>query len=159
MAKKKIAETVNIRINVGNYQHIELSKYAEKEIEYENKEEMIAKEDKLTEELIENIVRNMRRISEKLGKETNGVSDVEERITKVIPDFMKGAEEPNLAKKKVVQSEAEEKSNEEKKKASSQKASSQEKEIADLVEEDPVKSEKSDADLFSDDGDDLFSDE
>ena len=115
---------------------------------------MIAKEDKLTEELIENIVRNMRRIPEKLGKETNGVSDVEERITKVIPDFMKGAEEPNLAKKKVVQSEAEEKSNEEKK-----KASSQEKEIADLVEEDPVKSEKSDADLFSDDGDDLFSDE
>ena len=47
MSKKKIAETINVRINVGNYQHIELTKYAEEEIEYSSTEELQSKEDSL----------------------------------------------------------------------------------------------------------------
>ena len=34
MVKRKIAECINLRVNVGNYQHIELTKYVEEEIEY-----------------------------------------------------------------------------------------------------------------------------
>jgi len=115
MEKKKIAETVNIRINVGNYQHIEISKYAEKEIEYADQEDMVQKEDQLTSELIDNLIRNMRTIPSKLGKDTSSVDKIEERLTKTLPDFMKGSQEPNLAKKKSIQSEAEEKDTADKK--------------------------------------------
>jgi len=141
MEKKKIAETVNVRINVGNFQHIEISKYAEREITYENKEEMITKEDNLTEELVDNILRNMNLIVGKMGKDTNNVSKLEERITKTIPEFMKGSEEPNLAKKNSIKAEAEQKD-----KADNEKSSQSE-------------SKKLEEDLFGDDGDSLFGDE
>lgn len=97
MSTKKIAESINVRINVGNYQHIDITKYAEKEIEYSSKEEMIQKEDELTNELIANLIRNMRTIPEKLGKKTNAVVEVEESITKTIPDWLKNGEVPNIA--------------------------------------------------------------
>ena len=121
MEKKKIAETINIRINVGNYQHIEISKYGEKEIEYDSKEDMIKQEDQLTQELTENIIRNMRTLPGKLGKETNAVEEFEDRLSKTLPDFMKGSQEPNLAKQKHVQTEGDEKSNSDKKEAKSEK--------------------------------------
>ena len=86
--EKKIAETVSVRINVGNYQHIEISKYAEKKIEYNNEEEMKKQEDQLTDELIANLVRNMKTIPEKLGKKTDAVVAVEESIIKAIPKWL-----------------------------------------------------------------------
>ena len=111
---KKIAETINVRINVGKYQHIEISKYAEKEIEYETEEEIAKKEDQLTSELLSNLIRNMRTIPEKLGKDTDAVIELEESITKAIPEWMKDKTEPNLAKQSNIKSEAEEKGNQDK---------------------------------------------
>ena len=107
--EKKIAETINVRINLGNFQHIEISKYAEQTIQFETKEEMVEKEDLLTTELVENIVRNMRTIPEKLGKKTQAVQEVEERISTTIPEWLKSNEEPNLAKKKHIADTAKQK--------------------------------------------------
>lgn len=99
MTEKKIAECINVRVNVGNYQHIELTKYAEKTISYNNEEEMVRKEDELTEELVANLIRNMRRIPERLGKDTAAVIEVEESIAKVIPEWLQNGDVPNLANK------------------------------------------------------------
>lgn len=99
MTEKKIAECINVRVNVGNYQHIELTKYAEKTISYNNEEEMVRKEDELTEELVANLIRNMRRIPERLGKDTTAVIEVEESIAKVIPEWLQNGDVPNLANK------------------------------------------------------------
>jgi hypothetical protein len=99
MTEKKIAECINIRINVGNYQHIELTKYAEKTISYQNEKEMIQQEDQLTEELLINLIRNMRRIPERLGKETKATVEVEESIAKTIPEWLKNGDVPNIANK------------------------------------------------------------
>jgi len=142
MEKKKVAETINIRINVGQYQHIEISKYAEKEIEYDSHDEMVQKEDQVTAELVDNLIRNMRTIPDKLGKETNAVEKFEDRVTKTIPEFMKGSQEPNLAKKKSIQVDAEEKNNTDAK-------NDTKKAVEDLVEDKEV--EKIDDDeLFAD---------
>ena len=113
MESKKIAETINVRINIGNFQHIEISKYAEKEITYNDKQEMTDKEDALTQELLENIIRNMRTIPSRLGKKTEAVQDVEDKIQKAIPEWMINNEEPNLAKKKNISGGAEVKANQE----------------------------------------------
>ena len=88
MSKKRIAETINVRINVGNFQHIDITKYAEKEIEYNSQEEMIKKEDELTDELLDNLIRNMRTIPEKLGKKTNAVVEFEGAVQKKIPEWL-----------------------------------------------------------------------
>ena len=152
MEKKKIAETINIRINVGNYQHIEISKYAEQEIEYDSPEEMVEKEDQLTSEIVDNLVRNMRTIPEKLGKDTDAVEKVEERLTKTLPDFMKGSQEPNLAKKKSIQAEAEEKSNSD---AKEEKVKEKEEGVADLVGNDAGENKKEDVEQI-DGEEDLF---
>ena len=45
--KRKISECINLRINLGNYQHLELVKYGEEEIEYNNDEERINKDAQL----------------------------------------------------------------------------------------------------------------
>jgi hypothetical protein len=42
MSKKRIiSESINVRINVGNFQHIELVKQAQEEITYDNEEERV----------------------------------------------------------------------------------------------------------------------
>ena len=97
MSEKKIAECVKVLINLGNYQNIEIAKYAEKVITYETKEEMIEKEDELTVELVNNIVRNMKRIPEQLDKKTDAPKDVEDRMKKTIPAWLTAAPVPNLA--------------------------------------------------------------
>ena len=97
MTEKRIAETINVRINVGNYQHIELTKYGERTITYDTPEEMKEKEDALTDELLDNLIRNMRRIPDKLGKKTEGVAEVEQAITKSIPTWLEEDPVPNIA--------------------------------------------------------------
>jgi len=95
--QKKIAVNLNVRINVGNYQYIDKTVYAEKTIEYENTDEMVAKEDALTEEALQNLIRNMRRIPERLNKGSDAVQDVEDRTVKAIPEWLKDGEVPNIA--------------------------------------------------------------
>jgi len=108
MSEKKIAECVKILINLGNYQNIEIAKYAEKVIAYETKEEMVEKEDELTVELVNNIIRNMKKIPDQLGKKTDAPKDVEDRIKKTIPEWLTAAPVPNLANSaKKMQIEAE----------------------------------------------------
>jgi hypothetical protein len=112
MSEKKIAECVKVLINLGNYQNIEIAKYAEKVITYETEEEMIKKEDELTVELTNNMFRNMKKIPDQLGKKTEAPKDVEDRIKKIIPEWLTAAPVPNLAnsaKKMQIESEGKQK--------------------------------------------------
>lgn len=95
--EKKIATSVNVRINVGNYQHIEITKCAEQNIAYESEKEMTAKEDKLTDSVVADILRTIRSIPDKLGKKTNAVEELEESVKKEIPRWLTEGGEPNLA--------------------------------------------------------------
>jgi len=95
--EKKIAECIKVLINLGNYQNIEIAKYAEQNISYSDEKEMKQKEDQLTIDLVDNIIRNMRQIPEKLGKKTNAIHEVENRLEKSIPEWLTTAPIPNLA--------------------------------------------------------------
>lgn len=112
MSQRKISECVNVRINVGNYQHIELTKYAEETIEYSTDAERIAKEDKLRDELVASLVRSMKAIPEKLGKGIEQAIEVEEAIQRAIPEWLENGPVPNIAntaEKKQIQAVAEQK--------------------------------------------------
>jgi len=114
MAKRKIAECINIRINVGNYQHIELTKNAEEEIEFDSDSVRIAKEDALRDELVTNMIRSMKAIPERLGKGVDQAVEVQEAIQKAIPAWLENGPIPNIAngaKEKVIQAAAEQKNN------------------------------------------------
>jgi hypothetical protein len=97
MAKRKIADCINIRIRTGDYQHIEIVKYAEEEIEYSNDQERIDCENKLTNDLFENIMRSMKSIADKTGKGKSEVIEVEQAIAKAIPEWLSNDPVPNIA--------------------------------------------------------------
>ena len=97
MSEKKIAECVKVLINLGNFSNIEIAKYAEKVITYETQEEMVQKEDELTVELVNNIVRNMKKIPEQLGKKTTAPEELTNKMIKAIPEWLTVAPIPNLA--------------------------------------------------------------
>jgi len=97
MAQRKISECINVRINVGNYQHIELSKYAEETIEYSSKDDLIQKEDSLRDDLIASVIRSMKAIPERLGKGVEAAIEVEESIKKAIPSWLENGAVPNIA--------------------------------------------------------------
>jgi hypothetical protein len=112
MSKKRIiSESINIRINVGNFQHIEIIKQAQEEISYESEEDRIEQEEALTSDLITSVVRSMRSVPEKLGKGVANAQEVEESIAKAIPAWL-NEKVPNIAdnpKKKLIQVSAEQK--------------------------------------------------
>lgn len=97
MAKRKISECINVRINVGNYQHIEIVKYAEEEIEYSNTKERIEKEDAIRDDVVANLLRSLKAIPEKLGKGIENAIEVEESIKKKIPEWLANGPVPNIA--------------------------------------------------------------
>jgi len=163
MAEKRIAETLNVRINLGNFQHIELTKYAEKKIEYESNEEMQKKEDELTDELLSNTIRSMRRIPERLGKKTNAVAEVEERIIKEIPRWLEDEPEPNIAneaKEKHNSVVSKQKDNKEKEEVDDLEniSKSSNKNESNLSNEEDKKDELPKKDISNDLDDDLFDD-
>jgi len=106
MQEKKVATSIDILINVGQFEHIQITKYAEKKITYESSEEMVKKEDEVTSELASDIIRTMRALPDKLGKKTNAVELIEEKIQKRIPDWLANNPIPNLAKDKFVENQA-----------------------------------------------------
>ena len=108
--KRKIATSVSVRINVGNFQHIELSKYAEGEIEFENEDARQFLEDELHSDILADLIRNMRELPERLGKKTDAVPVFEESIKKTVPEWMQSNIEPNIAKQKFDKKNAEVKS-------------------------------------------------
>ena len=95
--KRKISECINVRINVGNYQHIELVRYAEQEVEYDSDAQRIALEDQLTSDLTASVIRSMRSIPAKLGKGIENAQQVEEAIQKAIPAWLEKGPVPNIA--------------------------------------------------------------
>jgi len=97
MEEKKIATSIDILVNVDRFEHIQITKYAEKKITYESQEDMIRKEDQLTDELVKDIIRTMRAMPDKLGKKTNAVATIEEKIGKKIPSWLEEGGEPNIA--------------------------------------------------------------
>lgn len=97
MSQRKISECISVRINVGNYQHIELTKYAEESIEYSSEQERIEKEEQLTNDLITSLKRGMKSIPEKLGKGIEQAIEVEESICKAIPEWLENSAVPNIA--------------------------------------------------------------
>jgi len=95
--KRKIADCVNIRIKVGDFEHIEVVKYAEEEIEYSDDKERIGKEDSLTNSLIESVMRSFIAIPERLKKGKTQAIEVEQKIIKAIPAWLAGDSVPNIA--------------------------------------------------------------
>ena len=95
--QRKISECINVRINVGNYQHIEIVKLAEEQIEYSSDAERVQKEDQLTTDLVASITRSMKIIPEKLGKGIENAVQIEESIKKAIPEWLANGPVPNLA--------------------------------------------------------------
>lgn len=114
MSKRKIADCLNIRINVGNYQHIEITKYGEEEIEYANDAERIQKENSLRDDLLSSLINSMKTIPERLNKGVESAQEVEESIKKSIPAWLSSNIVPNIAnmaKKQEIRVTAEQKDN------------------------------------------------
>jgi len=99
MSKRKVAVSHNIRVNVGNYQHIDSTFYAEEEIEYSNEQELLAAQDKLNDDVVLYLIRSLNALPERLGKDTNAVQEVEESIKKAIPEWLEKDPIPNMANK------------------------------------------------------------
>lgn len=109
---RKIAECINVRINVGNYQHIELVKYSEETIEFDTDKERIEKENALRDDLVANLMRSMAEIPAKMGKGVAEAQAVEEAIKTKLPDWLANGPVPNIANtalKKEIQVSAEQK--------------------------------------------------
>jgi len=97
MSKRKIADCVNIRIRVGDFEHIEVVKYAEEEIEYTDAQDRIAKEDALTNSLVDSVMRSLMSIPERLKKGKTQAIEVEQKIMKAIPAWLANEPVPNIA--------------------------------------------------------------
>lgn len=104
--KRKIARSVNVRVNVGNFQHIELTNYCEEEIDYSSQQDLLEKENALFNDLIDSVVRDMNSIPDRLGKKDVPIAQLNESITKAIPEWLEKDPIANLAKKKNIQDEA-----------------------------------------------------
>jgi len=94
---RKIADCVNIRVKTGDFQHIEIVKYAEEVIEYSNDQERIAKEDALTASLVESVMRSLHSIPERIGRGKAEAIEVEQAISKAIPAWLANDPVPNIA--------------------------------------------------------------
>ena len=95
--EKKTATSIEVLIKVAQYESILLSKYSEAKIEYESEEERVEKEDQLNDEVVADLIRTMRSLPDKLGKKTNAVAEIEEKIQKRIPEWLENNPEPNIA--------------------------------------------------------------
>tara|TARA_R110000824_G_scaffold12226_7_gene53612 strand:- start:38787 stop:39413 length:627 start_codon:yes stop_codon:yes gene_type:complete len=113
MSERKIAECINIRVNVGNFQHIEFTKYAEEKIEYSNDAERVEKEESLRDDLVKSIISSLETLPAKLKKGQAEAVEVQEAIATAIPEWLAENPIPNIAnsaEKKFIQSTAEQKS-------------------------------------------------
>lgn len=162
MSERKISECISVRINVGNYQHIELTKYAEEKISYNSDEDRINQEDNLRDDLVASLVRSMKSIPEKLGKGAENAVEVEEAIKKAIPDWLENGPVPNIAnnaEKKHIQNTAEQKAHKEDLEDNLSEVLNEKIEKPSEKEKPPEKKKaevKAQDDLFNDEDDDLF---
>ena len=68
--QKKIATSIDVLINVDRFEHVQVTKYSEKQIEYRDEAERQQEEDKLTIEVTEDLVRSLSIMSEAIGGKT-----------------------------------------------------------------------------------------
>ena len=103
--ERKISKCINVRVNVGNYQHIELTEYAEEKIEYSSKEELREKEQSLMDDLTGSLFADINLISSKLDGKGNlqgtvqKTQQLKESIFKKLPEWIANTPEPNIANK------------------------------------------------------------
>ena len=79
---------------------VQIEHLSEQNISYESKDEMVKKEDELTDGIVLDVIRSMKSIPDKLGKKTNAVAELEESVKKEIPRWLTEGAEPNLAASK-----------------------------------------------------------
>lgn len=143
MEEKKIATSVEVLIRVADFESIRIAKYGEKKITYESPEEMVKKENELNAELVDDLVRNMRSLPEKLGKKSaSPVTAIEDKIVRKIPEWLANNPVPNLAKDASEKGDRKSSNNTEAKKEKEDRGNN---EIANLVEPsapEPVKLEE-----------------
>lgn len=95
---RKIAGSVNLRIRLGDWEHLEFVKYAEEQITYENDDERIAQEDKLHVDLMDLLMRSVKEGAKKLGMDGIAVAqEIEQKMQKRIPEWLEKGEVPNIA--------------------------------------------------------------
>ena len=87
MTERKIATSVEVLVQVARFESIRIAKYGEDKIEYSSYEERVQKEDELNSDLVADLVRTMRSLPDQLGKKTNAIVDIEEKIQKKIGEF------------------------------------------------------------------------
>lgn len=98
MSSKKVATAVDILVNVDRYEHIKITKYCEKVIEYSTEEERIQKEDQLTLECVSDLIRGQDIIAKTIGgKVVKPCEEMKEKISKKLPTWMVEGPEPNIA--------------------------------------------------------------
>ena len=71
MSKRKIAESLNIRIRTGDFQHIEMVKYAEEEIEYQDETQLNERIDHLNKKINTQMKKSVEYLQEKYWGITN----------------------------------------------------------------------------------------
>lgn len=96
MSTRVISTAINVRVNLGNYQHLELVKQAQEQIEFSTQEEMISKEDSLRNDLVASLKRDMAEIPVLLNKGVEAAIKVQEAIKTTIPEWMGKEKVPNL---------------------------------------------------------------
>jgi hypothetical protein len=96
MSKRVISECVTVRVNVGNFQHIEITKQFQEEIEYTSDEGRLELEGQLSKDVVDSVINSMRLVPGRLGKGVDNAQEVEDAISKSIPEWLNNAP-PNLA--------------------------------------------------------------
>lgn len=159
MNEKKIATAIDILINVDRFEHIQITKYGEAEINYASEEERKQKEDQLTAETIDDAKRSLDIIVKNLqNKGAQPVEAIKEKIVNKMPSWLEKGAEPNianLAEKNFEKNKANAEADNEK--ATKDKAEASQ-EISEILEEKPEKKDKpegtekkpEDADIFGD---------
>lgn len=97
MAQKKIATGVKVLIKVADFESIEIAKYSETTIDFDSQEDMVAKEEEHNADIVNDLIRSMRELPDRLGKKTTAVQDIEQKIEGAIPRWLEENPIPNLA--------------------------------------------------------------
>jgi len=100
MPEKKIATSIDLLINIDRFEHLQVTKYSEKKIIYDNEADRIKQEDELTNETLVDMMRSLKLtvdvVGGKIGKPVEAVKD---KVINKIPKWLEEGPEPNLANK------------------------------------------------------------
>ena len=162
MAEKKIGTSIKALINVGNYQNIEIAKYAETTISYESEEEMVEQENQQTQELLDSLKRDLQKTPEELNNYEDKFEEFKGSVSTEMPKWLGEGSVPNVADPvKAVKEKADAKKADE---LASQADAA--KDFEDLISDEPKEEkaeekveEKVEASGDSNDLDDIFDDD